>query len=236
MPWLPALGEPRVAGAAAGAAGRLGDAMVPVLAARLEAADGPDASADPVIGRLVRSMSTATPARDAVLRRHVGHADREVGRLVMERLVGPGARRSRPRRPPWTRSWPRTLRHAARIVAAMEAFTLARGDIGRRRRWADPGDGPLRRALADELELVRQRVVAGRLARHGSTALGPALVAVRGTGTGTAMAVEALGVLLGPEARPVIAILDPALSPADRLARLPTAPTLRPASTAGCAI
>jgi hypothetical protein len=83
----------------------------------------------------------------------------------------------------------------------------------------------VRRALADELGLVRQRVVAGRLARHGSLALGPALVALRSGGPGTAMAAEALGVLLRPEeARQVVAILDPALQPAERLARLPATP------------
>ena len=80
---------------------------------------------------------------------------------------------------------------------------------------------PLARALRDELDLVRARVAANRLARHGSVAIGPALVALRTQGRGSAVAAEALGVLLRPdEARRTLAILAPDLSHADRLQRL----------------
>ena len=201
-----ALADARTAAAAGGALDRLGDAIVPALEERLERAGVP---ADVSVIRLVRALRGRTPARDGVLRAHVGHPDRELGLLVMERLVGPepaGAETAAV----LDRALDDDAEHAARILAALEA-------IGAR---ADPAD-PLARALRDELDLVRARVAANRLARHGSVAIGPALVALRAEGRGAAVAAEALGVLLRPdEARRVLAILAPDLPHADRLQRL----------------
>ena len=63
------------------------------------------------------------------------------------------------------------VHHAARILAALMAIPATGDDVRET-------DGPLRRALDDELDLVRRRVMASRLARHGSERLGPAIIAL----------------------------------------------------------
>ena len=40
--------------------------------------------------RLARALTTVTEARDALLTRWAGHPDREVGRVVLERLAAAG--------------------------------------------------------------------------------------------------------------------------------------------------
>ena len=85
-PTIAALGDARSAGAAAGAVGRLGDAVVPSMAELLDRAGSP---APLLTIRLVRAATTRSEERDGVLIRHVGHSDRELG------LVAHGA----PRRP-----------------------------------------------------------------------------------------------------------------------------------------
>ncbi len=205
-PGLAALADARTAAAAGGALDRLGDAVIPALEERL---DGSGVPADVSVIRLVRALRSRTPAREVVLRTHVEHPDRDLGLVVVERLVGP--------EPAGTetgavldRALEDDAAHAARILAALEAIGVG----------ADGAD-PLARALRDELDLVRARVAANRLARHGSVAIGPALVALRTEGRGSAVAAEALGVLLRPdEARRTLAILAPDLPHADRLQRL----------------
>ena len=83
-PAIAMLGDARTADAAAGAVGRLGDAVVPSMAELLEGAGSPA----PVLAmRLVRADSTQSVARDEVLRRHLAHPDRELALAVAERLV-----------------------------------------------------------------------------------------------------------------------------------------------------
>src|SRR4029079_18339452 len=157
-PAVRALGDPRLAPSAMGAIGRLGDASLPALAALLESAD-PDLA--PLAGRMVRSVTTPSVARDEVLRRHVQHRDRELGRLVMDRLAGPG---------PSPQATAEVLdgvlndeiQHAARILGAIVAIAAGREGPDAR----EAPDEVLRIALDDELVLVRQRVVAGRMARY----------------------------------------------------------------------
>jgi len=170
----------------------------------------------PLAARMVRSVTTPSAARDEVLGRHVQHRDRELGRLVMDRLAGPG---------PSTGATAELLdgvlhddvRHAARILSAIVAMSAGRKGTDA----LDAADTPLRRALDDELVLVRERVVAGRMARHGRQRLGPAIVGVTAGEPSAALAVEALEVDVGPtESRLVIALLDPHLRPAERLERL----------------
>jgi hypothetical protein len=98
--------------------------------------------------------------RDDVLRRHVGHPDRELGLVVMTRLASPAAT------PAQSVGFLDAVLaadagHAGRILAALVALGDAGDDP-----YAPPGI--LRRALQDELDLVRRRVVANRLARHGT--------------------------------------------------------------------
>ena len=201
-PALAALDDPRTAAAAGGALDRLGDAVVPALA---DALDGARVPAAHRVSRLVRALRGRSPARDGVLQAHLGHPDRELGLLVVERLVGPG-----PAGPEAAavldRVFDADTLHASRILAALEA-------IG-----GDEPPAPLARALRDELDLVRGRVAANRVARHGSVAIGPAMVALRTPGRGASVAAEALGVMLRvDEGRRVLAILAPGRSDADRL-------------------
>jgi hypothetical protein len=203
-PALTALGDPRTAAAAGGALDRLGDAVVPALAGGLHGARVP---AEVRVSRLVRALHGRSPARDGVLRAHVGHPDRELGLLIVERLVGPSA--SGPETAAvLDRAFDADAEHATRILAVIQHIE------------AEPLR-PLERALRDELDLVRARVAANRLARQGSVAIGPALVALRVGGRGASVAAEALGVVLRPdEARRVLAILAPGVPDTDRLRRL----------------
>jgi hypothetical protein len=205
---LAALGDPRTAAAAGGALDRLGDAVVPVLAARL---GRPEVPADPTALRLVRALHTRSAAREAVLRTAVGHPDRDLGLVVMERLVGPDSAGDETAAA-LDRELAADAAHAARILAALTPVDAAADEDAIR---------PLARALRDELELVGSRVVAGRLARHGSVRVGQVLGAVRAGGSASGVATEALGVLVpADEARRVVAILEPDLPIADRLRRL----------------
>jgi hypothetical protein len=118
---------------------------------------------------------------------------------------------------------PANVRHAITILAALAAVDAASGD-GR------DTDAPLRRALGDELDLVRATVRANRLARQGSARLGPVMMELTADGrpgvggSSGALALEALDVLLGPEdSKLVVPLLQPGLSILERLARLPTA-------------
>ena len=210
-PTIAGLRDARSAGAAAGAVGRLGDALVPSMAALL---DDP-VSPDPMLAiRLVRAATTRSAERDEVLLRHVGHRDRELGLVVMERLAAPDPA------PESTavvldRVMQDDVRHAVRILASLAAMTTAADDL-------PETDEPLRRALGDELDLVCLRVRAGRLARHGVARLGPPLVELEAGGSSGSLAVEAMEVLMSPsEAKPVLALLQRDLPVAERLARLP---------------
>lgn len=196
-----ALDDRTTAAAAAGAIERLGDSVLPTLATTLD-----QSPAAPGATRLVCATGAGSPARDAILTRHVGHPDRALGLLVMERLARPG-----PATPELASALDAVLaddlEHARRILRALLA-------VG-----SDPG--LVRRALEDELDLVRRRVAAGRLARFGTTRLGPAIRAMDRSGAATALAAEALEVELGAgTAHRVVAVLDRGLSPDERLGRL----------------
>jgi hypothetical protein len=210
-PAIAALGNARSAGAAAGAVGRLGDAVLPSMAALLASAGSP--APLPAL-RLVRAATTRSTARDEVLLPHVGHRDRELGLAVVERLIAPEPA------PDAAVTlldavMVEDVRHAARILAAL-ATIEADGDDQRQ------AAQPLRRALYDELDLVRRRVRAGRLARHGSARLGPALVELGAGGPSGSLALEALQVLLSPtESKHVLPLLHPDRSVSERRKQLP---------------
>ncbi len=235
-PALAAVSDGRTAEAAAGALGRLGEALLPSLDAALDAAGSPAPPSATRVHRLVRAASTPSIARDELLGTHVRHRDRELGLAVMERLV-----RSEPAGAGVAEALDAALvedvDYAVRTLAAIEAlgYTASQGE-GLEAVLNGPGepDAALRRALGDELDLVRQRVRAGRVARHGSAALGPVMVELGAGGPGGALAVEALEVLLGAsEARVVAAILLPDLPHQQRLARLPDQPVDLPVDAAG---
>jgi hypothetical protein len=209
-PALRALADAGSAGAAADALERLGDAAVPSLAAALG-----DAAPGVVAARLVRAVARSA-ARDDVLRRHVAHRDRALGLLVMERLAADRAASDADARL-LDGVFADDVAHARRILAAVVALEPVRPASGEHAAAV----GPLRRALDDELRLVRARAAAGRIARHGRHALEPAVVRLERGGAGSDLAVEALEVVVGrPEAASLLAVLDPALGPEARLTGL----------------
>jgi hypothetical protein len=216
-----ALDDARTFGPAADAIDRLGDAVVPMLAERLDAATVP---VPPGLMRLVRSVATPSPARNEVLLRHIGHPDRELGLAVMERLGGPDPIAVEAVAPLHA-VLVDDARHAARILAAERALEA---------HTADPDLEPLRRALGDERDLDRQRVAAGCLARYGSARLGPVLTMLPAGGPTAALAIEAMDVLLTPEDRDLVGpILRPGWTAAERLARLERLPDVaQPGSSA----
>ena len=177
--------------------------------------------------RLVRGDHRSV-ARDEVLLRHIAHPDREVGLVVVERLVALD---------PASDSTAVVLdlvmqddvRHAARILASLAAMDAAADDAG-------ATDEPLRRAIGDEFDLVCSRVKAGRLARYGAARLGPPMVELDAGRPSSSLAVEALQVLLAPrEVKQVLALLERDLPVAERLARLPIPwATRRPRSLLCC--
>src|SRR5262245_6777369 len=207
-PSTAALRDPRSATAAMGAVGRLGDAMVPLLASVL--ADR-DPATVPMAMRVVRAFGTATIARDEVLRRYVRHRDRALGLVVIDRLGGSGpaaddvAAELRA-------SMSEDVEHGERILTALVAFE------GFDR---DEGDGPVFGALGDELDLDRARLAASLVTLYGRDRLGPAIGRLETGGEGVALATEALEVLIGQaESHRVLGLLTPSLSASGRLERL----------------
>ncbi|HEU0245064.1 MAG TPA: Npt1/Npt2 family nucleotide transporter [Candidatus Limnocylindrales bacterium] len=212
-PAIAALDVPATQGAAAGALERLGDAVLPALATALDEAGNPAPAA---VSRLVRSAASGSPARDELLLRHVGHRDGDLGLVILERLVA-DAPAPDVAADALERMLADDIGHGAAILGAMAALDADRDPR--------PSDEPVRRALADALELVRARVRAGLLARHGSARLDAAMVALEGGGTDAPIALEALEVVVGAAAtRDVAPLLEPSLSVGDRLGRLSTDP------------
>ncbi len=206
---LAALRDPATIGAAVGAAEQLGDALLPRLEARFHdrrGATGPD------VVRLVRSMTTRSRERDQVLVQHLGHRDREVSLAIMERLAD-----ADPISPEHGGALDKTLAsdvaHAARILAARTADEVVLDD--------HPVRALLIRALADEWDLVRRRVIANCLVRRGTDRFAPVLASLDLEGHASALAVEALTVEMGAdEGATVLAVIDPGLGDADRRGRL----------------
>ena len=148
-----ALEDPATCGAAVAALGRLGDAVLPSVATALAATAVPVPAATV---RLARGVRNASP--EAVvdcLGPHVEHPDRELGLAVRSALAAAGVETA-----PLAADIEPALRadaeHAARCLAALAAVTPA---------------PLLERALRDELELLRERVLALLAVRHGAEAI-----------------------------------------------------------------
>lgn len=219
-----AVDDPLTTISACDAVGRLGDATLRATDQVLQRAafGGPESAEARRATRLVRAIRTMTPTGDEILLKWAGHPDREVGLVVLERLARPG-----PVSPEGAQVLDAVLgddlEHALRVLGAVVALGGERFPS----RSGDPidvpaeGDGPLRVALADEMDLLRDRVVAALVARHGRDRLAPVTAGLLATDGPAPLAVEALDVLLGSaEAGKVTPVVDPGPSPADRLRRL----------------
>ena len=220
-----ALDDPGTTVAACDAVGRLGDAVLRVadrVLLRAASAD-PDSVETRRAVRLARALTTASEARDALLTRWAGHPDREVGRVVLERLAAPG--------PAPTdlatvidEVVAADVAHAVRVLGAVVTLRREPGPAApppEEAPRAAEGDQPLHGALADELTLVRDRVLAGLLARYGKDRLAPVTAALQDRNRPAPLAIEALEVVLGATAAARLSpVLDPRDAPEERLRRL----------------
>ena len=207
-PAIAALDDPSTLGAASGAIERLGDAVLGPLADALGSAGTP---AHPRVLRLVRSAATASAGRDELLRRYVGHRDRELGLAVIERLVA-AEPASEATAVALDAVLAADIRHAAGVLAAMAAFEgEADGEPA-----MDPSCGPWRtswtccaRASARACWSCTARRGSGRRssrsARAGRT---PRLLARRSRSCWVPLRRGC-----------VLTLLEPGLAAADRLAR-----------------
>ena len=160
------------------AVGRLGDAALPAAGEALLGRPRPTPDSPKTLRavRLARALTTVTEARDALLTRWAAHPDREVGRVVLERLAvaapppAPrgGRRRRRRRRRHARGGGARSGRRAPRRAGAGATRS---GELA-----STDGHEPLSGALADELALVSNRVLAALVARYGTERLGPVTV------------------------------------------------------------
>ncbi len=207
-PVMAALGESRTSALAAGAIERLGRSVAPAVSEVLDAAGCP---APPLAGRVVRAARIAAPElAHEMLDRYVSHRDRDLGLTVLEGLATPG-----PAPQQLAVELDRMLLddadHAARITGAL----VACAEIA-------PDGSVLHRGLSDEFDLIRSRVAAGRLVRHGSDHLGVALLALTSDERRRSLAIETLEVTLQrSEAALVLPVLRTDLTTVDRFALLP---------------
>ncbi|HET7762686.1 MAG TPA: hypothetical protein VFL46_10035, partial [Phycicoccus sp.] len=197
---------------AAGALRRLGAGGAAALSAALDAAltaSGP--TADPWVHRLVAAVPRS-PERDDVLARHIRHRDLALGAAVLEALAGSEAAQGAVAADAEA-ALVADARCAAWLLAVQEALVPVLG--------GEPADRALRRAVADELDLLRRRVGAGLAVRHGRRDLGDALrVLEDGTGE-VGVAVETVEVVAGSAAAALaLPLLDRRPDPHERLDRL----------------
>jgi hypothetical protein len=173
---IAAVEEPRTAGTATAAIGRLGAAAVPLLRAAL-AREGtfPRAS-------LVRAAAiAATEHGVSVVAPALTDGDRAVALTALEALDAAGAHDVVP---------PDVLDDVLRDAAAHAArAAAARASLGGE-------ELPLRRALDDEIELARRLVVAVLAVRHGDRVRAAVRVVDHADGQRRALGVEALDVIL----------------------------------------
>lgn len=188
---------------------RGGDAALDEVDQGLGLEDG-ERRVQKLLARVAREVGSS--AAVAVLRRHVEHPDREVGLAVMRALAALGPQSHLP--------VDETDQLAATVVSTdLEYAThVLHAELTFEN---EPGAALLCAALRDEVNLVRQRILAGLAMRHGTAGLDrvTAQFAQRDDRS-HALALEWLDVTLTGTERGVVAILDPGLSDRDRLGAL----------------
>jgi HEAT repeats len=171
-----AVEEPRTAGSATAALWRLGDPAVRLLAAALARDRGPRRAP------LVRAAATAAREHGvAVIAPALDDPDRAVVLAALDALDAAGAGDVVP---------PDLLDRVFRDAATHAARALAA------RASLDAHEGPLPRALDDELELARRLVIAVLALRHGDRVRAAVRVVDHADGQRRGLGVEALDVVL----------------------------------------
>lgn len=210
------LDDRRTAGAASDALVRIGEPALVVVDAGLRG-DEHGRTVQEMLVRAAREIGGH--AAVDVLLRHFGHLDRDVGLAVMRALaalgpsvVDPGTPASEPVDP---RSNPtesivrEDLEHATHALRAIVAFEdVAAATL-------------LLAALHDELELIRQRVLAAFSMRHGTEGFNRvAFQLAQRDSRSHALALEWLDITLAGTDHAAVALLEPRLSARERLSRL----------------
>jgi hypothetical protein len=170
---------------------------------------GPGDVAWPTVRRLIPALGESRSATGrAVLVRHIGHPDPEVADAVLDALLvgGPlpvdpeGVVRS---------SLGAEAQRASRFLAALEVL------------GGTAGAEHVVRGLTDELARSARRTIGLLCLRHDPTVIRRTAGQLGATDANRALALESLEVTVGRTAFPsVVALLDPALGPAERRARL----------------
>ena len=174
-----AVGEPRTTGGASAALRRLGASAVPALRAAI-ARDGA-----PRRGPLVRAAASAAQEHGvAVIAPALADPDRAVVLTALDALDAVGGSDVVPAEI-LDQIFRDAAAHAARGVAARASVA---GE-----------DGPLRRALDDEIDLARRLVIAVLALRHGDRVRAAVRVFDHADGQRRALGLEALDVILSRE-------------------------------------
>jgi hypothetical protein len=207
------LENPRTAGSAVDALVRGGDVALALFDEGLGSGSDLDQRAQELLARVCRQRGGEEAAR--VLRRHVGHPDREVGLAVMTALVALG---------PAARPTSDSARSTTPVVHdEIEPGALVRGEL----EYAAPvvhllGIVPpstaLHLALLDEFTMSRHRVLASLALRYGSEGIGRvAFQLALNDSRMHALALEWLDVTLLAPDKLAIALVDPSLSSEARM-------------------
>jgi len=212
----PHLDNRHTAGAALDALVRIGDAALDVVDDGLRSTEH-SRTVQEMLVRAAREIGG--PHAVALLRRHFEHLDREVGLAVMRALAALGPSSPGPiagiaetidPAPNPTESVVREdLEHATHALRAVVAFEN------------EPAASLLVAALEDELELIRQRVLAAFSMRHGTDGFHRvAFQLAQRDSRSHALALEWLDVTLAGTDRAAIALLEPRSSARERLGAL----------------
>ncbi len=197
-----ALEEPRTAGSATVALGRLGDSAVPLLAAALTR-DGASRRRP-----LIRAAANAATMHGfAVIEPALRDHDRTVVLTALEAL---GAADGTAVMPPDVLDgvFEDAATHAARALTARISLAAS--------------DGSLQRALEDESDLARRLVIAVLAIRHGDRVREAVRVVERADGQRRALGVEALDVIISrEEAAIALPLVRRDLTPDEQAAVLP---------------
>ena len=206
----------RTAGAVADAMIRAGDAALVIVD---DALRGNEVGTNTLESLVRVARAIAGPAAFAMLCRHAAHSDREVGLVVMRSLAAlepSGANHAILARVE-AAVLREDLEHALRVLQARVAFS------------DEPWAGMLSAALQDELDLLRQRVLAALSMRHGTEGMNRVVFQLEQRDSRShALALEWLDVTLTGPDRAVIALLDPALSDRERSSALLRSDTSTP--------
>jgi hypothetical protein len=202
-----ALGNTASAATAGRALSRLGQVAAPAVAALLSAGSPPT----PTALRLMRACRACDDEATRVgLRKRIDDDDRVVSLAALDALRGSTVDES------LAAALDHVLHdgaaHAARALAALHSLGVPPNH---------PPDHPLRRALADEVDMARRRVVAALEVRHGLGASAAVQALESPDRNRRALALESLEVTLTrAEAFLVLPLVRPDLSIDDRLAAL----------------